>query len=48
MANFTYADYTKFIAELTEASNKAFDMKEVANLLYNVHGIKKEIRVIHC
>lgn len=48
MANFTYADYTKFIEEITEAANKTFDMKEVANLLYNVHGIKKEIRVIHC
>ena len=48
MANFTYADYKKFIEEITEAANKTFDMKEVANLLYNVHGIKKEIRVIHC
>lgn len=48
MANFTYADYTKFIAELTEVSNKAFDMKEVANLIYNVHGIKEEIAVSRC
>ena len=48
MANFTYTDYTKFIAELTEASNKAFDMKEVANLIYNVHGIKEEIAVSRC
>ena len=48
MANFTYTDYTKFIAEITEASNEAFDMKEVANLLYNVHGIKKEIYVTRC
>lgn len=48
MANFTYAEYTKFIEEITEAANKMFDMKEVANLLYNVHGIKKEIRVVHC
>lgn len=48
MANFTYADYKKFIEEITEAANKTFDMKEVANRLYNVHGIKKEIRLIHC
>ena len=48
MANFTYAEYTKFIEEITEAANKMFDMKEVANLLYNAHGIKKEIRVVHC
>ncbi len=48
MANFTYADYTKFIAELTEATNKTFNMKEVANLLYNVHGIKEEICVSRC
>ena len=48
MANFTYAEYTKFIEEITEAANKTFNMKEVANLLYNVHGIKKEIRVVHC
>ena len=47
MANFTYADYKKFINELTEASNKTFDIKEVANRLYNVHGIKEEIRVVH-
>ena len=45
MANFTYADYTKFIEEITEAAGKTFDMKEVANLLYNVHGIKEEICV---
>ena len=39
MTNYTYTDYTKFINELTVASNKTFDMSEVANLLYNVHGI---------
>lgn len=48
MANFTYADYTKFIAEITESANKTFDMKEVANLIYNVHGIKEEICVSRC
>lgn len=48
MANFTYADYTKFIKELTKASNKTFDMTEVANILYNVHGIKEEICVSRC
>lgn len=45
MTNYTYTDYTKFINELTVASNKTFDMSEVANLLYNVHGIKEEIGV---
>lgn len=48
MANFTYADYIKFIEEITEAANKTFNMKEVANLLYNVHGIKEEIAVSRC
>lgn len=48
MTNFSYTDYTKFIKELTKASNKAFDMKVVANSLYNVHGIKEEIGVSRC
>ena len=48
MTNYTYTDYTKFINELTVASNKTFDMSEVANLLYNVHGIKEEISVSRC
>lgn len=48
MANFTYADYKKFIEEITEAANKTFDMKEVANLIYNVQGIKEEIAVSRC
>lgn len=48
MTNYTYTDYTKFIAELTTASNNTFDMSKVANLLYNVHGIKEEICVSRC